>query len=37
MEEANRKRMKNVAILLGAITLGIIILAMYKLYIARAK
>ena len=34
MKVENRKRMKKVAVILGTITLAIIILAIYKLFIA---
>jgi len=35
MKEENRKRMKKIALALGAITFAIIILAFYKLFIVR--
>jgi hypothetical protein len=33
MRAVNRKRMKKVAILLGTITIAIIVLAIYKLFV----
>ncbi len=35
MREENKQRMKKVALILGTITFAIIILAIYKLFIAK--